>query len=238
MVIRSIAYQINDLTSDLLNLIWPTTCQACGERLYKAEEAICTNCLAHLPRTNYHLWAENDFHKLFWGRIPVMYTTALYFFEKESPYRKLIHKLKYQKMPEIGVALGREMGYEIKASVFEEIDIILPVPLHPRKKQLRGYNQSDMIAKGLSEGMDKPWSATILKRNKHTATQTRKGKYERWQNVKSIFTVDPANKIRDKHVLVVDDVVTTGATLEACVAELLEKGASHVSLATLAFAHN
>lgn len=238
MVSRNLTYHINDLTADLLNLIWPATCQACGERLFKTEEAICTNCLTQLPRTNYHLWAENDFHKLFWGRIPVMYATALYLFEKESPYRKLIHKLKYKNMPEIGIVLGREMGFEIKDSVFNEIDLIIPVPLHPKKKKMRGYNQSDMIAKGLSEGMDKPWRADILKRDTHTTTQTRKGRYERWENVNSIFSINPQTSVHDMHILVIDDVVTTGATLESCVAELLVNGASHVSLATLAFAHN
>ena len=170
MVIQNIKYQIQDLTGDLLNLVWPTLCQACGERLFKTEDIICTSCLANLPRTNYQYWPENDFHKLFWGRVPVMYATAYFFFEKENRYRKLIHKLKYKKMPEIGVVMGREFGYELKDSVFNEIELIVPVPLHPRKKQIRGYNQSEMIARGLSEGLGKPFDTKSFIMDVHATT--------------------------------------------------------------------
>lgn len=238
MVIRTIQYHITDIIYDLLNLIWPSLCASCGNRLFKNEDTVCTTCLTQLPRTNFHLWGENDFHQLFWGRVPVMYATAFFYFQKENQFRKLIHKLKYQKQPEIGIVLGRELGYEIKNSVLNEIDIIIPVPLHPKKQHIRGYNQSEMIATGLGQSMKKPVDRRSLVRNTHTATQTRKGRYERWENVKSIFTVKNPAAIQNRHILVVDDVVTTGSTLESCVAELLSQGAKAVSLATLGFAKN
>lgn len=238
MVAKQIQYYLQDITGDLLNLIWPVTCAVCNERLFRSEDTVCTNCIANLPLTHFHLWAENDFHKLFWGRIPVMYATAYFYFQKESRFRKLIHKLKYQNEPQIGVVLGREFGYEIKDSVFSEIDYIVPVPLHPKKQHIRGYNQSTMIGLGMSEGMQKKMDDKILLRNTNTATQTRKGRFERWENVRSIFAVSDPEKVKNKHILVVDDVVTTGSTLESCVASLLTAGAKAVSLAALGIASN
>ncbi len=235
-MVKELGYHIKELGSDLINLIWPTLCCACNQPLFKTEEQVCTNCLANLPRTHFHLWAENDFHKLFWGRIPVMYATAFFYYQKENRFQKLIHKLKYQNLPEIGVVLGKEFGYEIKKSVFSEIDVIMPVPLHPKKQHLRGYNQSETIALGMSSSMEKPYDTETLIRNVHTATQTRKGRFERWENVHDIFTVTNPQKVKGKHILVVDDVVTTGATLEACVSVLQANGAKAVSLATLGIA--
>lgn len=236
MVRKGLKYQIIDLFDDALNLIWPSLCASCRNRLFRNEDTICFHCLSKLPRTNFHLWPENDFQQLFWGRVKVMYATSYFFFHKKSIFRKLIHKLKYQGEKEIGIVLGREFGYELKNSVFNEIDLILPVPLHPKRQRQRGYNQSEMIGIGLEQGLEKPLDTTTFIRNIETSTQTKKGRYERWQNVQSIFKVTDKSKIKDKHLLVIDDVVTTGATLESCVEVLLDAGAKHVSLATLAIA--
>lgn len=235
-MVKSLIKDIMEMADDFVSFIWPSTCASCNERLFKHEDTICTNCLIKLPRTHFHLWKENDFHRLFWGKVNIEYATAFFFFLKESKYRKLIHKLKYQHMPEIGVILGRELGYEIAQSVFSEIDLIVPVPLHPKKEFIRGYNQSDKIAIGLGQGMGKPIDCKTLIRNTHTASQTRKNRYERWENVNSIFTVTNHEIFRNKHILIVDDVVTTGSTLESCIVEVLNAGAAKVSLAALGIA--
>lgn len=235
-MVKEILHIFTDYAQDLITFIWPSTCASCGERLFKVENTICSNCLMKLPRTHFHLWRENDFHRLFWGKVDITYASAFFYFLKENRFRKLIHKLKYQHMPEIGEVLGREFGYEIAQSVFNEIDIIVPVPLHPKKKHLRGYNQSDMIAIGMGKGLNKPIDCKTLIRNINTATQTKKGRYERWENVHSIFTVTNPKNFAGKHILIVDDVVTTGSTLESCVKEVLDAGAAKVSLAALAIA--
>lgn len=235
-MVKNIFKDITELADDFISFIWPNTCASCNERLFKHENTICTDCLMKLPRTHFHLWKENDFHRLFWGKTPIEYATAFFFFAKETQFRKLIHKLKYQHMPEIGTILGREFGYEIAQSVFSEIDIIVPVPLHPKKKHIRGYNQSEMITIGMGQGMDKPIDCKTLIRNTHTDSQTKKNRYERWKNVHSIFTVTNVNAFKNKHILLVDDVVTTGSTLEACIVEVLNAGAAKVSLATLGIA--
>jgi ComF family protein len=227
-----------DVADDLISLVWPNLCAVCNERLYKHETIICTKCLASLPRTHFHLWHENDFHRLFWGRVQIKYATAYFFYLKESPYRKLIRKLKYKNEPEIGIMLGREFGYEINNSVFDEVDLILPVPLHPRKERQRGYNQSWTICEGLSESLNKPTFERLFIRKKDTETQTKKSRYERWENVSNIFTVTDPEEIKDKHIFLVDDVVTTGSTMEACVEALLEAGAKEVSLGALGIAKN
>ncbi|PLX18198.1 MAG: hypothetical protein C0599_12610 [Salinivirgaceae bacterium] len=235
---HNIFHQIKETADDLISLVWPDVCAVCNERLYRHESMICTKCISQLPRTHFHLWHENDFHRLFWGRTKIKYATAYFFYLKESPYRELIRKLKYKNMPEIGTVLGREFGYEINESVFSEVDLILPVPLHPRKERFRGYNQSWKICEGLSESLNKPTFERLFIRKKDTETQTKKSRFERWENVSNIFSVTDPDKIKDKHILLVDDVVTTGSTMEACVEALLEAGAKEVSLGALGIAKN
>ena len=238
MVKKEIIKTVKNFYADLLNLIWPKVCACCGNRLFKNEDTICFLCLANIPRTNYHMWIENNFHQLFWGKTEVKYATAYYYFNKHSKYRHLIHKLKYHSQPNIGIKLGLEMGYELKHSVFNNIDLIIPVPLHPKRQFKRGYNQSTMIAIGLGKAMEKPIDDKSLIRNIETQTQTKKNRYERFENVSSIFLVKNKVAIQNKHILLVDDVVTTGATLESCITELQNSGAKFVSVATLAIATN
>jgi ComF family protein len=238
MVMHKIISPIKETADDLLSLVWPNLCSVCNERLYRHERHICTKCQTSLPRTNFHLWKENDFHRLFWGRVKIKYASAYFYYLKESPYRKLIRKLKYENEPQIGTLLGREYGYEINESVFKDVDLILPVPLHQRRERFRGYNQSWKICEGLSESLNKPTFERLFIRKKDTETQTKKSRYERWENVSNIFCVTDLEKIKDKHILLVDDVVTTGSTMEACVEALLEAGAKEVSLAALGIAKN
>jgi ComF family protein len=175
--------------------------------------------------------------QLFWGRIPIENATSFFSYKKGSNYQHLIHFIKYKGLKELGFETGRKFGLILSDSdIYNIIDVIIPVPLHPKKEKKRGYNQSEWIASGLAQSMQKPISINNLIRNLHTSTQTQKNRFERWQNVENIFTVNDANEFKNKHILLVDDVVTTGSTLEACAFELLKIENVKISIVTLGFA--
>lgn len=221
----------------LLDLFYPRLCLACSGHLPAGEEDICLFCQHRLPATGYHLLAENPFTERFWGRLPLQSGAGLYHFNKGGRVQQLIHQLKYHHRPEIGYHLGRLHGRQLTASpLFSEIDLIIPVPLHPRKQHARGYNQSSLYAKGLAETMQLPWSDKFLIRKTFTHTQTQKSRLERFDNVEKVFAVVRPEKIRGNHILLVDDVITTGATLEACGAVLLRHESVRLSMATIGFA--
>jgi ComF family protein len=191
--------------------------------------------MLEMPRTNYHLEKANPFYNKFKGRIPAQHVMALFKFVKSSRVQKLLHRLKYQNQPEIGVTLGRLYGQYLLLADFEkEFDLIIPVPLHVMKKRKRGYNQSDEFGKGLSEVLGMPCSDKILQRKYETETQTRKTKLKRWINVSEVFEVTDPKQIKGLRILLVDDVVTTGATLEACGQVLLDAGCKEISIACIA----
>ncbi|MCZ4224385.1 ComF family protein [Pedobacter rhodius] len=223
--------------SDLVGLLFPNLCNACGITLFQSEYLICTKCLYDLPFTDYHIHAENRIAKQLWGRLPLNAAMAMLYFRKGAKVQNLIHNLKYNNKTDVGVMLGNLLGERLKASpLYENVDLIVPVPLHQKKLRSRGYNQSTFIAAGASEKMDINFSEAILIRNIATETQTKKSRYNRYENMKAVFKIQNPGKIKDKHILLIDDVVTTGATLEACASALLDSGASKVSLAALAFA--
>jgi ComF family protein len=174
--------------------------------------------------------------RLFWGRIPVENAYSLYRYQKGSRFQSLIHDLKYRDRKDIGIEFGRLMGVEIKRSPFSTAELILPVPLHESKQRKRGYNQCDPICKGLSESLEIPYRSDQLDRPEDSGTQTDKSRLERWRNVDGIFRVINPGKLRNKHILLADDVVTTGATLEACASAVLSVEGTRVSIATLAVA--
>lgn len=236
---RFISYimQMVRIIEDFFNLFYPKLCAACGAHLLQQEELVCTQCLYNLPKTNYHRIEENPVEQVFWGRAEIAAATAYFFFEKDSRFAKIIHQLKYRGMKEIGIEMGRIFGAELKeTSRFNEVDLIIPVPLHWKKQKKRGYNQSELIASGIAESMGKPIDTDILYRAVETETQTRKSRYRRWENVENIFRVRSADKITGKHILLVDDVITTGSTLESCATTLLKEKNTKVSVATLAMA--
>ncbi len=212
---------------------------ACGDSLYRNEEVICTQCLFHLPKTNFHLEKINPASKVFWGRANIEMATALYFYRKESKVQTLIHHLKYHGNKEIGVFLGQLYGGQLKGSeYFKDVDIVIPIPLHKDKLKKRGFNQAESFASGLAETMKITMDTSSVYRTIFTSTQTKKSRYKRWENVSEIFSIKEATALENKHVLIVDDVITTGATMEACINTLNKVEGIRISVAAIAFASN
>jgi len=224
--------------ADFLALFYPKYCYGCNSSLVKGEKCLCLQCLAGLPRTNFHLQKNNPVEMLFAGRVHVFRATAFCSFHKGGVIQHLVHQLKYKGKREIGSYLGYLFGQNLmKSEDFQSIDIILPIPLHQQKKKKRGYNQSESICDGIAKGMAKEYNYSALIRMVHTQTQTKKSRYNRWENVSQIFKVQQPEKLEGKHILLVDDVVTTGATIEAAVQVLLEIPSTKVSIACLAWAN-
>jgi len=223
----------------IINLFYPHVCAACGEPLVKDEETVCLKCRFLLPKTGYELNPNNPLAQSFYGRVRFHAVTACFFFAKSGKVQHLIHELKYKGNKEAGVFLGQQLGESIKeAPLFQGIDYLIPVPLHPKREKQRGYNQSLMIAKGIHEVTGIPIGDKYLVRAVHTATQTKKSADERFKNVKDIFEVRFAKQLENKHILLIDDVLTTGATLEACAHQLEDIPGIVMSAATAACAGN
>lgn len=223
------------LTQNILSLFYPRLCASCGDALQQNENYICLNCMLHLPETQFHKEHFNPLRSLFDGRAPVEEVTALMSFKKSNHVQKILHNLKYKGEKEIGKVLGEYFGGQlITEERYRGIQYILPIPLHPKKLRKRGYNQSEWIAMGLSKGMGIPYLTDVLVRTHYTDTQTRKNRFARWQNVKEVFEVQNPEKVSFTHVLLCDDVLTTGATTEAAIHKLLEVEGVKVSVVTLA----
>ena len=228
---------ITSLFDDFISLIYPKICLGCNNSLLKHEQCICTICQFHIPKTNHFKEKKNDLQKLFWGKVQLNHAAALYEFVKDSPLQKMIHALKYEENQEVGIYLGKQIAYEIEDStLLKGIDYIIPVPLHPKKEKLRGYNQSMSIAKGIQEILKTEIEITTLQRTVDTESQTKKNKYSRWENVGNVFEIRDVEKLKHKHILLIDDVVTTGSTLESCVTTLQQIEGIKVSIVTIAIA--
>jgi len=222
---------------DFIDLMFPDLCVVCGNYLQKNEHHLCLSCLVDIPRTNYHLIKENPIEKRFWGKVPVFRATSYFFFQKGSPFQKMLHILKYKGNKEIGLIMGKYAAVDLLDTPdFASVDLIIPVPLHPKKYKARGYNQSEWIGKGISKILNKPLDITTLVRVKENPSQTRKSVYERFENTEGIFELSDNTVLFGKHVLLIDDVLTTGSTLEACVRALLETEGIKISIFTLAVA--
>jgi len=222
----------------LLDLISPRLCVVCGHRLSVSDEVICTKCNLHLPRTGFHRNAyENVMAKLFWGQIPVERATAFFYYEAHADAANIIYELKYKYHPEIGEEVGRMFAKEIKPSgFFDGIDGIVPVPLAKKRLRQRGYNQSEEIARGVAAISDLPIFDQAVRRLFFEGSQTSKGRWDRNENVENVFELVQADTIRGKHILLIDDVVTTGATIIACAKELSKAGGVRISILSLGLA--
>jgi ComF family protein len=221
--------------SDFISLFFPHYCLGCSEALVKGEDILCTQCLSELPKTNYHCQANNPIENKLFGRINVKHAWAFLKFRKSGIVQHLLHQLKYKNHPEVGVRIGMLYGKELREQGFEnEFDLIVPVPLYNSRRRKRGYNQSAKFAEGLSSSLGVPWDESISIRKSRTSTQTRKSKLDRWENVKDVFGVIATEKISNKRILLVDDVITTGATLEACGLHLLKNNCAELSIACMA----
>jgi ComF family protein len=191
----------------------------------------------HLPRTNFHLSCDNPVSRIFWGRVDILNAASFLLFNKGSKVQHLVHALKYKGRKDIGIFLGEEYGRDLKnCRYFSDSTLIIPVPLHKKKYLKRGYNQSEQFATGLSREMGIPCTCQYLFRKNSSETQTRKSRFMRWQNVNEIFEVREPGKITGSQILLVDDVVTTGATLESCVNALSVIPGVKICLATIAYA--
>lgn len=225
------------LLTDFISLIYPHLCLACGKALFDRELTICTYCRYDLPKTTLHLEPNNKLQKLFWGKVPIEAATALLYFNKGSKVQKLIHELKYRGKTDVGVTIGKMLGSALKtAPAFQGITAVVPVPLHPKKERQRGYNQSLFIAVGVAESLGVPYFQNALVRTLFTESQTKKSLFDRWKNVNTVFKVTEPEALQNQSILLVDDVITTGSTLESCAQVLLQVPQTKVSVATLACA--
>ncbi len=207
----------------LFNLIYPKICYACGEAISGGMSNVCISCRAELAFLSIREFENNPIQQLFWGRVNFEKATAFTKFEKNGKVQKLLYALKYKGIKEVGITLGELAALEIGTSnFFNDIDVIVPVPIHAKKKKKRGYNQSHYIAEGIQNITEIPVNLKSIKKELNTASQTRKGRFERFENVSNTFTLLNTSQLKGKHILLIDDVVTTGSTLEAC-ANVLQK---------------
>lgn len=228
---------VQKIFANTLHLFYPHVCIGCGSDLIRDDNLLCIKCISNLPHTNFAMHANNPIEKIFWGRLPLVAAHSEFYFTKDSLIQHLIHLLKYEGNKEIGRFLGELMGKSLQnTNRFTNIDFLIPLPLFPEKERKRGYNQAAVIAEGMSTTMRIPVLNNVVVRQKFTETQTKKHRTERWENVAESFIVHNTDQLKGKNLLLVDDVVTTGATFEACGNALLKIENVHLSIASLTHA--
>ncbi|MGB6036072.1 MAG: ComF family protein [Cryomorphaceae bacterium] len=222
--------------SDFGKLFFPKICIGCVQPLNASEDTICIDCLIKLPRTNYHRLKTNPVSNKFRGRIQIDSASAFLYFSRGNSTRAFLHHLKYSGRQDIGKRLGALYAKDLANDGYPAPDVIIPLPLHPSKQRLRGFNQCTSIAEGLQKYLGSEIGSDLVQRISNNSTQTKKGRFERWENVERIFAIPNPEKISGKNVLLIDDVVTTGSTLEACGHTILEAKPTKLSFLTLATA--
>ena len=225
------------LINDFLSLIYPRQCSACNRLLYAHETHLCNLCAVSLPRSGFEGQRNNELELIFAGRVPVEAATSFLLFEKTGRVQQVLHKIKYHGGKDLAQELGKMYGRELAGQAsLGELHMIIPIPLYPKKLKERGFNQSEAFAIGLSEALNIPVRNDLLLRKSATATQTRKKKFERWENVEGVFELTKPDELVNKHVLLVDDVITTGATIDAAWQCMKIVEGLKISLASIAYA--
>lgn len=228
---------MKNVVREFLNLLFPPVCLICDRALVQTETYLCSNCQASLPRVHQQSERSRQLYKRIASTLPLDEVLAYLLYQKSGSTQKLLQLLKYKNYPELGIEIGRHFGTSLaKAGYTNAFDLIVPVPLHKSKLEQRGYNQSEMFANGLSEALGIPTVPEVVVRVKESATQTRKSRLERWLNVATIFQVVQQERVKGKRILLTDDVVTTGATLEACGEALIIAGCANLSVGVIAIA--
>lgn len=231
---------IRESWTDFVNLFFPRTCVNCGTPLVNGEHSLCLDCLCNLPLNGEHEKSGNDIERRLWvkdyvGAFNISYATAYLKFEKGNSTAKILHSIKYKGNEKLAIEMGRLLGAELKGGRWEDIDMLIPVPLHPKKLTIRGYNQSERICCGISQSLGRPTVTDVLIRTVANETQTHKSAQERWENVQGIFATVNHQKVEGKHIAIVDDVLTTGATIEACIQAF--KGIKNLKISVIALAN-
>ncbi|MEX1381867.1 ComF family protein [Lutibacter sp.] len=221
---------------DIFTIFYPDICLCCKDQLTTNEQLICIDCRHDLPVTNFTNEADNIVEKIFYGRVPVQEATSLLYFLKKGKVQELMHQLKYKSQQKVGTFIGDWLGEIILNSKrFKTIDCIIPVPLHKTKQHLRGYNQVSTFGKSLSQKLEIPFYEDILLKTSATKTQTKKLRLDRWKNSEHQFILQKTNTLKNKHILLIDDIITTGATLEACINAFETNKNIKISIATMAY---
>lgn len=228
--------RFNEIPSALLHLFFPHICTGCGSDLLPPTSQLCMRCMAAMPGTRFELFPGNPVEKIFMGRLPLAAATAQFYFTKESLVQRLIHELKYRSNKEIGHQLGTIMGEQLLRSGRFGVDGLVPLPLFPARERKRGYNQARLLCEGISGVLKSDIMDHLIIRPSHTQTQTKKGRIERWLNMDGKFVLTDPGLAKNKHLLLIDDVITTGATLESCGNELLQAENVRLSIAALCVA--
>ncbi len=228
---------IKKLFSDAMHLFYPHHCAGCGSDLLSVNNMLCLRCISNLPYTRYDTIENNPIENIFTGRVNIIAATSLFYFAKGHLVQQLIHDFKYKGNKEIGEYLGGLIARSLmQSNRFSNIDYLVPLPLYADKEFKRGFNQAEIICNGMAESMQVPVLTKNVIRKRYTSTQTKKHRAQRWENVAGSFAVKDAPKLHGKNILLVDDVITTGATLEACAQTILQVPGTSVSFATLATA--
>lgn len=229
---KAIAAALNDFS----HLFFPHICAGCGSDVLENDSLLCLKCFGQLPVTGFMQQPGNPVEKIFYGRVPLQHAGSAFYFTKDSIMQNLVVELKYKGNREAGIYLGKLLGVQIaESNRFDDVDIIVPLPLNSKKEKKRGYNQAQVIAEGICAQWKKPIAGKAVARKLFTATQTQKGRIERWQTMQDVFEVRDAAMLEGKHILLVDDVITTGASIEACSTPILQVPGAKISVATVAY---
>lgn len=225
-----------NILKNILHLFYPNICLCCEEHLTVNETDVCLQCRHDLPLTNFSNEEHNLIEQTFYGRVKIENATALFFFLKKGKIQHLIHQLKYNKQQQVGTFIGNWLSEEIiDCDRFKNIDYIIPVPLHYKKLKKRGFNQVTTFGKSISKKLNIAYNDTVLTRISSTKTQTKKIRLDRWKNVQELFFVEDETTLENKHILLIDDIITTGATLEACCLALNKTKNIKISIACMAY---